>query len=206
MINVMMSKKPETVNLLNSSLVSPLIILCSHILGSSSHRPSITPRSRPPNQRLGAQSRYLRGGEEEYPANISFHDALGPSEFFILCALLLPLTFELIGLYCYIQNSNLSDHDQRIGELETECERYFFLVQRRSHGMFYSTRFVRCRLRRSEDGLRDELDAVRADAYARENDFLERIRELEDAQWGSRGDELRMANTQVRLVSFLLFF
>jgi len=141
------------------------------------------------------QSRCLRGGEEEYPANISFHDILGPSEFFVLCALLFHLTFELIGLYYCIQNSNLSDHDQRIRELETECERYFFLVHCRSGGIFYSTRFVRYRLRRSEDDLRDELDSARSDAYAREGDLLERIRELEDAQWSSR----------VSLV-FLLFF
>jgi len=79
-----------------------------------------------------------------------------------------------------------------------------FLVYHYSHRVFYLTRFPCRRLRRSEDHLRDELDVVRADAHAREDDLLERIRELEDMRGGSQEDELLMTNMQVRRVSFCL--
>ena len=72
------------------------------------------------------------------------------------------------------------------------------------HRVFYLMHFPCRRLRRSEDHLRDEVDVVRADAHAREDDLLERIRELEGIQKGSREDELHTANMQVRLVSFCL--
>jgi hypothetical protein len=78
------------------------------------------------------------------------------------------------------------------------------VIYRYFHRVFYLTRFPCRRLRRSEDHLRDELDVVRADAHAREDDLLERIRELEGIRGGSQEDELRTANMQVRLVSFCL--
>lgn len=78
------------------------------------------------------------------------------------------------------------------------------VIYRQFHRVFYLTRLPCRRLRRSEDHLRDELDVVRADAHAREDDLLERIRELEGMRGGSRAHELRTANIQVRFVSFCL--
>ena len=74
--------------------------------------------------------------------------------------------------------------------------------------MFFLPRFPRCRLRNSKDDLREELDVVRAYAHAREADLLERIRELEGVRGGSREDELRTANMQVRpdFFCYLFFF
>jgi hypothetical protein len=115
-----MSKTRENVSFLSSSLISPLIMLYSHIPGPSSRRPSITPGSRPSNQGVGTQSRWVRGGEKDYPADISF-DVICPGALFVRD--FVPLTFEFIDLVFVSQNSNFADHDQQIRDLEHECER-----------------------------------------------------------------------------------
>jgi len=115
-----MTKIRENVSLFNSSLISLLIMLHSHNPGSSFRRPSITPGSRPSNQGVGTQSRCICGGEEEYPANVAL-DIHCPGALFVLD--FVPLTFELIDLVFVSQNSDLPDHDQRIRDLERQCER-----------------------------------------------------------------------------------
>ena len=64
--------------------------------------------------------------------------------------------------------------------------------------------FLRCRLRRSENDIRNELDIVRAEARSREEDLMERIRilDLQSVRRNSRETEHETATVQVRLVSF----
>jgi hypothetical protein len=113
------------VTFFNSFLILLLTILHSHNPGSSTRRPSITPGSRPSNQGVGTQSRCVRGGEEEYPANVAF-DILCPGALFVRD--FVPLTFELIDLALVSQNSDLPDHHQRIRDLERECERSSIVI------------------------------------------------------------------------------
>lgn len=124
-IKVATSKTRENVSLFNSFLISLLIMLHSHNPGSSSRRPSITPGSRPSNQGVGTQSRCVRGREEEYPTKFTF-DILCPGAHFVRD--FVPLTFELIDLALVSQNSDLPDHDQRIRDLERECERSSIVI------------------------------------------------------------------------------
>jgi len=175
--------------------------MLSSVLGSCSPRTSPAPGSRLPDQGIRTQGRCVRGREAKCLAGLSLRELL--------------IGGSCISLHgCHSSYSELHvfqyprpNYEQRILALESECDRYFVPSIMVLFSLL-SNFFLLCRLRRSENDLRNELDTVRADACSREEILMQRIQmlDLEVVRRDSLENEHETAYVQVRFVSELSLF